>query len=168
MTTIQDTEIPNNATAIIGTYDGDPFTLDMLAEQGMVVEDWKRWQQGDCGIYAAALIRAYPHLRLGSLTAREWDEDDECEYDNAWHFFAHDDTHAYDSAGVHPLPYYGLSPVPTGVMLMCITDEDPVDYGMETPVTDDWIGDGKCAEAYRADMADALAHARKHGLVPRV
>lgn len=60
------------------------------------------WQTGLCDAYAVAMLQEHPHLRLGVAgTTFE---------DGGWwpqHFFAHDDTHAYDSLGKHPLPYHG-------------------------------------------------------------
>lgn len=59
-----------------------------------------RWQRGECDTYVKALVWQYPHLRFGvALT--------ECE--DVCHFFAHDDTTAYDSLGAHRLPYLGVN-----------------------------------------------------------
>lgn len=71
-------------------------SLADLAEAGYVTDEWKRWQQGDCYTYAHALLQLRPDLHLGSL-------------DQGMHLFAHDNTHAYDSAGKHCLPYAGVT-----------------------------------------------------------
>lgn len=63
------------------------------------------WQHGLCDTYALALIELYPHLRWGTLYESGADEDGEFRLPQHW--FAHDDEHAYDSLGRHPLPYTG-------------------------------------------------------------
>ena len=70
-------------------------TLEELAAEGWVTEDWFTWQQGMCFTYARALIEMSPCLRLGMLM-------------DGWHWFAHDGEYAWDSAGRHRLPYLGL------------------------------------------------------------
>lgn len=70
-------------------------SLESVAAAGHVTDEWSRWQQGDCYTYAHALLRVKPSLKLGSL-------------DQGMHLFAHDETHAYDSAGKHKLPYTGI------------------------------------------------------------
>jgi len=59
------------------------------------------WQHRDCGVYADALREADPSLRLGAVAGPHSDP----AKGHALHWFAHDDTHAYDSRGAHPLPY---------------------------------------------------------------
>ena len=59
------------------------------------------WQHRDCGVYAKALTDADPSLRIGAVAAPHSDP----ATGHALHWFAHDDTHAYDSRGTHPLPY---------------------------------------------------------------
>jgi hypothetical protein len=97
-------------------------SLRELSQAGYVTEDWHRWQQGQCGTYALALIRAYPGLRLGvsGITGNGSAAD-------GWmpcHWYAHDDAYAYDSAGRHPLPYHGV--------------HDDMDYHEQDTNPDDW------------------------------
>lgn len=61
-----------------------------------------RWSTGECGTYACAVMKNRPGTQLGA--AGHLNPDDTFEIQ---HFFAHDETHAYDSSGTHPLPYYG-------------------------------------------------------------
>lgn len=74
-------------------------------QQTLFSSAWKTpwpYQQGLCGTYAATLIHMNPHLRLGvagQSTEGGW---------NPTHYYAHDDTYAYDSLGSHPLPYHGI------------------------------------------------------------
>lgn len=76
-------------------------TLEELAKAGYNTDEWKEWQRGGCIEYAHALRQKFPHLNAGIIST-PGDEDD-------WqHIFVHDDTHAYDSAGSHPLPYTGV------------------------------------------------------------
>ena len=65
--------------------------------------DWERWQQGGCGAYALALVGLDPALRLGATGFRGRDGAFRPD-----HFFAHDDSYAYDSHGQHHLPFYGV------------------------------------------------------------
>ena len=76
-------------------------SLEELAQAGYNTDDWEKWQQGGCIEYAHALKQRHPHLGVGIVST----PDDE---DNWQHIFVHDDTHAYDSAGAHPLPYTGV------------------------------------------------------------
>ena len=68
------------------------------------------YMHGQCAAWAVAHQREYPHLRFGIDWQRltpdhpDWDEED--EGDEIWqpqHIFTHDDTHAYDVRGAHPL-----------------------------------------------------------------
>jgi hypothetical protein len=124
-------------------------TLDDLAAAGYITDEWSRWQQGGCQTYALALIRLDPTLRLGVLG-----ETDDGDAANGWsisHFIAHDDTYAYDSAGRHPLPYYGVA----------LSDETPpCDYA-ELDQDPDWHEDPGTDQ----DRADAEAHALRHGII---
>jgi hypothetical protein len=72
---------------------------DHLGEQ---FEKARRWQQGQCGTYACTLQQHRPELKLGLAGNLEHGE---FPYQ---HVFAHDETHAYDSLGAHPLPYKGV------------------------------------------------------------
>jgi hypothetical protein len=83
--------------------------------------DWV-WQQGQCGTYACALIQMYPHLRLGVAGTSFEDGDDWWPH----HYFAHDDTHAYDSLGKHSLPYRGND----GSWDVQELDQLPSDWGL--------------------------------------
>lgn len=78
------------------------------------------WQHGLCDTYAKALLDAYPHLRLGLLLEPESGRED--------HYFAHDDSYAYDSIGRHPLPYTGYGEN-AGTYVQAL-DVDPADYGI--------------------------------------
>ena len=119
-------------------------TLADLAARGYITDDWARWQQGGCGVYAVALTHAVPGLRFATLY----------DADNVeTHHVAHDDTHAYDSAGAHPLPYLGLSPEPGATIEL---DEDPSDYGL----TPDGMPD------FWPALTDAIAHAIRHRIHP--
>lgn len=62
------------------------------------------WQHGLCDCYALAMMQEHPHLRLG-VAGTTFDDNGGGWWPN--HYFAHDDTHAYDSLGKHPLPYNG-------------------------------------------------------------
>lgn len=114
-------------------------SLDGLAQRGYNTEGWSRWQQGDCGTYAHALTQMKPSLRFGAVADEEGAES---------HFFAHDDTHAYDSAGKHPLPYTGVHH-PAGYQ--SYLDIDREDYGEPQ-------GD-------KQEIAEAQAHATQHGIL---
>ena len=115
-------------------------SLTQLAQAGYVVDEWSRWQQGECEVYAIALIRAFPDLRFATLTNE----------DRQAHYVAHDDTHAYDSAGSHPLPYRGVH----DDLPIAHLDDDPEDYFGD-------IGDYSDEE-----LADAAAHFTRHGIGP--
>lgn len=117
-----------------------------------------RWQTGDCGVYATALMEEHPHLRLGAII------DDSCgRQRRSWlHWFAHDDTTAYDSRGAHPLPYRQVwdsaareffTEEEAGSMgLECVTDLDPADFGL--------------SPGERELIPLARAHMRRHGTGP--
>lgn len=62
------------------------------------------WQHRDCGVYAKALTDADPGLRIGAVAGPHSDP----AAGHALHWFAHDDTHAYDSRGSHRLPYISV------------------------------------------------------------
>lgn len=98
------------------------------------------FQHGGCIEYANALKQRFPHLQLGTLVNPD-DPDD-------WqHLYMHDGTYAYDSAGRHPMPYYGvrgnLEP-----------SEDDTDF--------DWYDEPD------EDLLDeAHRHIEQHGIGPR-
>ena len=77
------------------------LSLADLTELGYVIEGWREFQQGSCLEYAYALLILRGDWQLGT----NGDDHNEVQ-----HFYAHDDTHAYDSAGRHPLPYLGIDP----------------------------------------------------------
>jgi hypothetical protein len=112
--------------------------LVALEHAGYITDEWARWQQGDCAIYAVALQQTHPGLRFGTLTNADG---------MLAHHFAHDDTHAYDSAGKHPLPYHGIKGDLPGMYL----DEQASDYGADEE------GDPEDYEA-------AADHIRRHGI----
>lgn len=128
-------------------------TLAEYADAGYVIEDWQRWQQGDCGGYAAAMIQAYPHLRLGGI-----DFDNDPGYDNPSHYVAHDDDFAYDSAGRHSLPYNGLDSEMGGRWLSDMGEPD--DFGLSER-------HGECGDYDDNERAAVIAHAERHGILPR-
>src|SRR3954452_22356221 len=84
-------------------------------------EDVQDFTLGQCAAYAAAHQEAHPHLRFGVDWERmtpdhpsyDWEDAYEQGYDRsnapeqwrAQHIFTHDDKHAYDAEGIHPLPY---------------------------------------------------------------
>jgi 8-oxo-dGTP diphosphatase len=124
-----------------GAADGG---LEALRRRGYCTDDWDRWQQGNCGTYAAALVRAHPHLSFGVAGYSD---------DDGWspaHFFAHDDTHAYDSAGKHPLPYRGVH----GDMDIQELGHAPEDWGMPE---EEGAGD--------QEVSAAQEHARRNRIV---
>lgn len=107
-----------------------------------------RWQHGDCGVYAAALIReAGGGLRLGILTQQR---------DPLWiHCFAHDDEWAYDSRG--------------RVRLADVTDGRPPGTQVEAldqDMADYWGAVGDPPAGLLPEFAAALAHARENGVWP--
>lgn len=105
------------------------------------------WQSGRCGTYAVALIALDPRLRFG---VAGYIEDDGW---SAQHFYAHNNDHAYDSLGQHPLPYLGIN----GQFDFVLLDETPKDYG----VPDDEAG----PEGAQAAIAQAQAHALSHSIL---
>lgn len=127
-------------------------TLEEVAEAGYVIDEWERWQQGHCGTYALALIQQYPQLRLAAAGLTENGGGDASDGWMTLHFYAHDDTTAYDSAGRHPLPYLGIH-------------EGAMDYAeLDTPpgIWDILYEEGTDED----DLADALDHAQRHGIIP--
>lgn len=118
--------------------------LDRVAASGGVIDEWRRWNQGQCGIYALALIQLRPALRFGSV----------CDAEGAYHHFAHDDDFAYDSAGRHLLPYLGLFPMPGDFMLL---DGCAAFYGLPE--------DMESEHGAESDIADAIDHIRRHNLL---
>lgn len=125
-------------------------TLDELRQAGYVTDDWQRWQQGQCGTYALALIRANPGLRLGVSGVTENGSGDASGGWRPAHFYAHDNTHAYDSAGQHPLPYHGV--------------HDSMDYHELDINPGDWgLPDEEGTD--ESDIEAAQDHARRNGII---
>jgi hypothetical protein len=115
-------------------------SLRDVASAGYNTDEWSSWQQGRCGTYACGLQRIRPDLRIGTL-------------DQGSHFFAHDDTHAYDSAGRHPLPYRGIA-----------GDAEQVDLDQQP----DWWGvphDEAGSEGPEPHVHAAMQHAERHGIL---
>lgn len=110
-----------------GVVNGQKFNTD----------EWERWQQGECGTYAAGLKTLNPKLKVAAANFGE-------------HFFAHDGKHAYDSAGKHPMPYRGVS----GKEHWAV--EKNVDLGD--------YGEGH-GEAPKADIFMAMKHATRHNIL---
>lgn len=123
----------------LGNGSGDVGLAD-LERAGYCVAEWSRWQQGGCLDYARALLTLDPALRLGTLRAQDG------ESSPITHYFGHDATHAYDSAGRHPLPYLGVR---HDADLMVTDDGDPDDHD----------------EAVPHDVDDAIAHIVRHGIL---
>ena len=122
---------------------GDSSLEDVKA-QGYNTDGWKKWQQGGCLEYAVGLTRLNPKLRFGTLVNHEDGPTGET-YDIPTHHFAHDDSHAYDSSGKHPLPYHGV----TGHADAAYLDDDPDDYD----------------QAHEDDVHEAMEHAKAHGIL---
>lgn len=120
-------------------------TLAELADDGLCVDGWRRWQQGSCGTYAVALLRLRPDLTFGG-TAFDVDG-------GPGHFVAFDDRFAYDSAGRHPLPYRGVHG--DGRWLGAIGD--PADFGLP----DEEAG----PDGPEAELAAARDHIVAHGIL---
>jgi hypothetical protein len=129
-----------------GTVSGG---LPALAAGGYCTDEWDRWQQGQCGTYALALLRLDPRLRLGTFGMTDSGDGDASGGWRPAHHFAHDSTHAYDSAGRHPLPYLGIIP---GDADYAELDGDPEYWGLP-------------GEADEQDIADARAHARRNRIL---
>jgi len=123
-----------------------PPSLADIRAAGYVTDEWERWQQEHCGTYAAALMLLRPGLRLGMMGGSEDTE----------HYFAHDGSRAYDSAGCHLLPYLGVF----GRAEWCELDAaNPGIWGEP--------GDGAGTEGFKQDIADAMAHAGRNRILDK-
>lgn len=132
---------------------GEQFKgLADLQKAGHVTDEWSTWQQGKCGTYAVALQQEHPHLKFGVLGTTEKGGGDASAGWTPSHFFAHDETHAYDSAGKHPLPYRGVRNQADYHEL----GHDAEDWGMP-----DEEGSGP------KELQAAREHIRRHGIGPR-
>ena len=121
-----------------------PPSLADIRAAGYVTDEWERWQQRHCGTYAAALMLLRPGLRLGMMGGGPDTE----------HYFAHDGSRAYDSAGCHLLPYLGV----LGQAEWCELDAaNPGIWGEP--------GDGAGTEEFGQDIADAMAHALRNRIL---
>lgn len=121
-------------------------SLADIGAAGYVTDEWERWQQERCGTYAAALMLLRPGLRLGMMGGGQETE----------HYFAHDGSYAYDSAGCHLLPYLGVF----GQAEWCELDAaNPGIWGEP--------GDVSGTEGFEQDIAGAMAHALRNRILDR-
>lgn len=111
-------------------------TLAEVANAGYNTDEWKRWQQGECGTYAAGLKKLNPKLRVAAG-------------DDGEHFYAYDKGFAYDSAGRHPMPYRGIEG-----QLQHVQRNANLDHYGEGP---GWAAD--------EDIQAAADHAQRHGIL---
>ena len=125
-------------------------TLRDLHQRGYCTDEWTRWQQGQCGTYAVALMRLRPGLRFGTLGITKAGAGDPSSGWTPEHHFAHDDTYAYDSACRHPLPYHGVH----GDADYYELDGEPGDW--------DQLGEEGSREP---DIAAAQEHARRNRIL---
>jgi hypothetical protein len=132
------------------TKTGWAATLRDLQQRGYCTDEWSRWQQGQCGTYAIALMRLKPQLRFGTLGSTRTGDGDASSGWTPEHHFAHDDTYAYDSAGQHPLPYHGV--------------HGDADYYELDGAPGDWdrLSEEGSGEP---DIADAQEHARRNRIL---
>lgn len=128
----------------LGSKTASADSLVEVRKRGYCTDEWGRWQQGQCGTYAVALTQAKPGLRFGVAGTEDFPDS---------HFFAHDDTHAYDSAGRHPLPYRGVH----GNLTQNDLDSDPEDFG----IPDEESG----PEGPGPNLAAAREHARRNRIL---
>lgn len=115
-------------------------TLAEVAAAGYCIDEWADWQQGNCDVYARALIQLNPTLRFGVL-------------DGGSHCFAHDDEYAYDSAGRHSLPYRGIH------------EGDFTDDDVELDADPDDYGYGTYTDEPGLNTVKALYHIQRHGIL---
>lgn len=121
---------------------GVPAVSSTDPRDGYCVDEWSRWQQGECGTYMTALLELRPDLRVGGVDFHQ-----DPGFDNPSHFAAHDDVWAYDSAGRHPLPYRGI----------CGTGKWLGDMG----TLDDWGFPGEEGDPVISDR-DRIEAAKRH------
>lgn len=116
-----------------------------------------RWQTGDCGVYAVALIRSYPQLRLGTIINQG------TAPGHALHFFAHDEHRAYDSRGQHPLPYLSVWDSAAGDYF---SPESAARLGFRCVLNASLESFGPLNHAETAKLPAAHQHIRRHGIHP--
>jgi hypothetical protein len=114
--------------------------LHEVAAAGYNTDEWSTWQQGKCGTYACGLQQLKPDLHFGTI-------------EGGSHFFAHDETHAYDSAGRHPLPYTGIEGHPGEVELHSSAEYWGVPHDEHGP------------EGSEGHIKAAMEHAQRHGIL---
>lgn len=114
-------------------------SLKDVSAAGYNTDEWSRWQQGQCGTYACGLQQMRPDLGIGTFDGS--------------HFFAHDTTHAYDSAGRHPLPYTGIEGQAEHVELNVSAAEWGLPHEEAGP------------EGSEVHIAAAVRHAQRHGIL---
>jgi hypothetical protein len=141
---IQREEISATTTAqrSAGPGDIEEEDLDSVRRTGYATEAYERWQFGQCATYARALMRMRPGLKFGAMGVGSG------QHKYPTHYFAHDDRHAYDSAGRHPLPYHGI----THHADYSDLDQDP--HGSAVPT-----------DASEEDITQAQDHARRNGIL---
>ncbi len=120
----------------------DEEDLDSVRRAGYATEDYERWQFGKCATYARALMKMRPGLKFGAMGVGS------VEHKYPTHYFAHDSRYAYDSAGLHLLPYHGI----TYHADYSDLDQDP-------------HGPGVPPDACEQDIVDAQDHARRNGIL---
>lgn len=133
------------------------MTLADIAARGYVTEDWSRWQQGECGTYAVAMIQAFPHLHLGGI---DFYNDENSGTDAPGHYVAHDGVYGYDSAGRHLLPYKGVCGY--GRWLDW-SDMPAMEMAHDHGICGCYE---ECGDINPDSLAAAIAHATKHNILP--
>lgn len=119
---------------------GQPKVVKMAGAKDPYCHDEEaRWTGGDCGTYAHALTEMNPDLRVGTVNG-------------GIHFFAHNETHAWDANGQHRLHHFGLQ-----------SDHgqhqgDHLSLGVDPGVYEEPRGS-------EHDVADAKDHARRNGIL---
>jgi 8-oxo-dGTP diphosphatase len=118
----------------------------------------QRWMHGHCGTYAHALRQLDPSLRIGIVGTGP---EDDPQYVEPEHYFAHDDRHAYDASGRHQLPYaaefaaaHGVRPAHGHELRESHDIGDVWDLAAENDSAD--------GEDLETNLAQARSHARRH------
>ena len=127
-------------------------TVASIKRAGYCTDEFARWQQGECGTYAVAILRARPDFVFAVIGQTE-----DGDAANGWretHYYAFDPATqtAYDSLGAHPMPYLGI--------------EDGENDYIETGDSPETFGLGEAyGEFDAADLADAVAHFERNGIL---